>query len=88
MSLISGPHCLYGFCSDTLNSLVLTLLPSVDHIYKELGEVTLVDDSKDADKLQFLILEKIVQVLRECHGFIIPKVNWLFRDKQLLHCLC
>ena len=72
ISLVSGSDSLYGFCPDTLNSLVLTLLPSVDHVYEELGELSLVDDSKD---VKFYILQEIVLALRECSGFFISKVK-------------
>lgn len=71
ISLMSGPDSLYGLCPDTLNSLVLTLLPSVDHVYAEMGDLSLVDDSKE---ITFYTLYEIVQTLRECSGFFIPKV--------------
>ncbi len=72
IELVSSSESVYGFCSDTLNSLVLSLLPTVDHIYNEIAEPSLVDNFQD---IRFYILREIVQALREFTGLFVPKVQ-------------
>ena len=72
IDLVSGSDSLYGLCPDTLNSLVISLLPAVDHTYPEIGELSLVDNSRN---IRFYILQEIVQALRECTGLFVPKVG-------------
>ncbi len=72
IELVSGSDSLYGLCPHTLNSLILSLLPAVDHTYPEIGELNLVNNSRD---IHFYILQEIVQALRECTGLCIPKVK-------------
>ena len=69
--LVSGADSLYGLCPDTLTSLVLTLLPPVDHVYEELGELNLVDDSAE---IESFVLKEIILALREYSGLFIPKL--------------
>ncbi len=72
IELVSGSESLYGLCPDTLNSLVLSLLPAVDHAYTEIGKLSFVDNSSD---IRFYTLQKIVQALREFTGLFVPKVR-------------
>ena len=62
---------------ETLYSLLLSLLPSMEHVYK----VGCTIDSKNDDntddihKKCLLILETALNAFRQCGGWIIPKVK-------------
>ena len=70
IALVSGSESLYGLRPDTLNSLVISLLPSVDHAYQEMGELK----SEESCEIKHFILREIVQALRCNTGLFIPKV--------------
>ena len=78
IALVSGPASLYGLCPDTLNSLIISLLPSVDHSYQEMGELSVVDDSCD---VRLRMMQQIVQALRKYTGFFIPKVGIVVKKR-------
>jgi len=44
---ISGPSSLYGLQQETLDSLVLMLLPPLTHKYESLGEPSVMDSGLD-----------------------------------------
>ena len=69
---VSGSSSLYGLQADTLESLILTLLPPLDHQYATLGEPSLVDSSLD---VKVYLIQELVQSLRHCAGFHIPPVR-------------
>ena len=73
IDLVSGSESLYGLCPYTLHSVVISLLPSVDHTYQcqEMGDFSVIDDSQD---VKFYVIQKMLQALRECTGLLIPKV--------------
>ena len=69
---VSGSSSLYGLQSDTLESLVLTLLPPLGHKYKTLGDPSIVDSSVD---VKIYLVQELLQSLRHCAGFHIPPVS-------------
>lgn len=69
---MSDSSSLYGLQTDTLESLVLTLLPPLEHKYKTLGEPSVVDATLD---IKVYIIQELLQSLRHCAGFHIPPVS-------------
>ena len=69
---ISGPSSLYGLRQETLDSLVLMLLPPLTHKYDSLGEPSVMDSGLD---LKVLLMQELLQNLRHCAGFCIPPVS-------------
>ena len=69
---VSGSSSLYGLQSDTLESLVLTLLPPLGHNYRTLGEPSVVDSTVD---VRVYLVQELLQSLRHCAGFHIPPVS-------------
>ena len=69
---VSGSSSLYGLKSDTLESLVLTLLPPLGHKYITLGEPSVVDSTVD---VRVYLVQELLQSLRHCAGFHIPPVS-------------
>ena len=69
---VSGSSSLYGLQPDTLESLVLTLLPPLGHKYDTLGDPSIVDSSLD---VRVYVLQELLQSLRHCAGFHIPPVS-------------
>jgi len=62
----------YGFTKETVDSLLLTLLPPAGHKYKR---IPLKQDSIDEDMdIEVLLLKCLLDALRENAGFQIPKV--------------
>ena len=62
----------YGFTKETVDSLLLTLLPPAGHKYKR---IPLKQDSIDEDMdIEVLLLKYLLDALRENAGFQIPKV--------------
>ena len=78
---VSGSSSLYGLQEDTLESLILTLLPPLQHEYEGLGEPSLVDSSLD---VKVYLIQELVQSLRHCAGFHIPPVRWTLNQ---IHCI-
>ena len=66
-----GPDGLYGFKLDTVDSLILSLLPPVDFEFNCTREDSLVDPDED---VKVFMLRLLVQGLRRCSGFHIPYV--------------
>ena len=67
-----GPDGLYGYQLDTVNSLILSLLPPVDFKFHCDKEQSFVDTSED---IKLFILRLLVQYIRRCSGFHIPFVR-------------
>lgn len=69
---MQGEASLYGFTKETLDSLMLTLLPPIDHEYQQLPlEQSTVDEDVDS---QVFLLKSLLDALRKNAGFHIPKV--------------
>ena len=70
--VLQGKASLYGFTDETLDSLVLTLLPPSGHKYQQ---VPLDQNAADKDiDIKVFLLKSLVDALRENAGFHIPKV--------------
>ena len=69
---ISAGSSLYGFKPETLDSLLLSILPSFDHTYQPLGEPSIVDDSMS---VRVYLMQEFLQALRHSAGFNIPPVS-------------
>ena len=66
---MQGNTSLYGFTKETLDSLMLTLLPPIGHKYQ------LVQDTVNEEMdIKVLVLQTLVDALRDNAGFHIPKV--------------
>ena len=63
----------YGLQSETLNSLVLDLLPPLGHKYETISDGQ--DDSSISENITTFFLSEIVNVFRKHCGFNIPKVS-------------
>lgn len=72
ISLVDGSKSLYGLQSETLDSLILDMLPSLGHTYVKLSDNSVGDDAQDVKV--YLVLE-ILNSLRNNAGFHIPEVN-------------
>ena len=70
--LISGSSSLYGLQPETLDSLVLSMLPPLTHSYEPLNEPRVMDSNLD---LKVLMMQELLQNLRHCAGFHIPPVS-------------
>ena len=66
-----GTQGLYGFKLDTVDSLILSLLPPVDFEFHCTREQSLVDPTED---VKLFMLRLLVQCLRRCSGLHIPYV--------------
>lgn len=62
----------YGLKPETLDSLILELLPPLGHTYKDLERDNLVDKSQE---VPVYLLRKTLNALRNSAGFHIPKVR-------------
>lgn len=74
--MTQGKANLYGYAEETLDSLILTLLPSIGHKYKRIpmeqnDENLNIDEDMD---IKTFLLKCLLDVLRENAGFQIPKV--------------
>ena len=70
--VLQGKTSLYGFTDETLDSLMLTLLPAIDHEYQR---VPLEQNAADEDMdIKVFLLKSLVDAVRENAGFHIPKV--------------
>ena len=70
--VLQGKTSLYGFTNETLDSLMLTLLPPIGHEYQR---VPLEQNPPDEDlDIKVFLLKSLVDALRENAGFHIPKV--------------
>ena len=70
---MQGKTNLYGFAEETLDSLMLTLLPPIGHEYKRIP-VPLKQNEEDVD-IKVFILKCLLDALQENAGFQIPKVR-------------
>lgn len=66
-----GADGLYGIKWDTVNSLILSLLPPMDFEFQCLKERGLIDV---CDDIKVHILRLLIQCLRRCCGLYIPYV--------------
>ena len=70
--VLQGKASLYGFTDETLDSLMLTILPPIGHEYQR---VPLEQNPPDEDlDIKVFLLKSLVDALRENAGFHIPKV--------------
>lgn len=72
INCLAGPCSLYGLQAETLDSLVLSLLPTLTHSYESLGEPSVTDSGID---MKVLLMQELLQNLRHCAGFHIPPVS-------------
>lgn len=72
LECISGQSSLYGLQSETLDSLVLSLLPPLTHSYEPLKEPSVMDYSLD---LKVLLMQELLQSLHHCAGINISPVS-------------
>ena len=79
--LVLGYKSLYGVQYETLDSLLLELLPPIDHCYKksentenqcEAESLILVDDPFE---MAVYLFQEILIALRNNAGFYVPKVS-------------
>ena len=71
ISCVKQPN-LYGCTGDTLDSLLLTLLPPTDHKYIPLHDQQNV--CEESEHICIFFLKLLLKMLRENAGFHIPKV--------------
>ena len=71
-NVLQGQASLYGFTDETLDSLMLTILPPIGHEYQQPPLKPNADD-EDMD-IKLFLLKSLVDALRENAGFNIPKV--------------
>ena len=69
---VYGYKSLYGLRPETLDSLILDLLPPLGHTYCKLGENSVVDDTHE---VPIYLLQEILSALRSNAGFHIPRVR-------------
>ena len=70
--VLQGNASLYGFTDETLDSLMLTLLPPIGHEYQRVPlEQNAADEVMD---ITVFLLKSLVDAVRENAGFHIPKV--------------
>lgn len=69
-----GLDGLYGFKLDTVNSLILSLLPPVDFEFHCEREQSLTDPTED---IRLYMLRLLVHYVRRCSGLHIPFVRIL-----------
>ena len=69
---VEGQSSLYGMQLDTVNSLILSLLPPVGFTFECKREPGLFDTTED---IKIHILRLLVQCLRQCCGMHIPYVS-------------
>ena len=81
LDCISGPSSLYGLQPETLDSLVLSILPPLTHSYKAFEEPRAIDDSLD---LKVLLMQELLQNLRHFGGLHILPVSDSRRSIVLL----
>ena len=72
VNCISADSSLYGFKPETLDSLLLSVLP-FDHTYQPLRERSVVDDGLS---VQVYLMKEMLQALRHSAGFNIPAVSY------------
>ena len=73
ITLVSGSHSLYGLKPETLDSLILDILPCFSHNYQCLDEL----GSEDIPDVPEYLTRIILGALRTNAGFHVPKVNSL-----------
>lgn len=78
---ISEDRSFYGKQQETLDSLILTFLPSLGHVYKRIKEESLAIEPTDT---HLYFLQIILIALREA-GFYIPKVALLTIQFTLIY---
>ena len=82
LDCISGPSSLYGLQPETLDSLVLSVLPPLTHSYEAFGEPSPIDDSLE---LKVLLMQELLQNLRHFARLHIPPVSDSRRAITLLY---
>ena len=69
ISVVEGDASLYGLKKETLDSLLLSILPSYTYKFKE------VETHDFSDDVRVQLLQEMVTALRNSAGFSIPMVN-------------
>ena len=79
IDLVGGEKSLYGLKKETLNSLLLSLLPPYGHTYKDTPPGDLIGDS-----VKLCLLQELLRTLRNSAGFAVPVVRHR-RGNDLFH---
>ena len=69
---VEGPSSLYGLKEETLDSLILTLLPPLNHTFEPVEEQGFIDETLE---LPVLFTKELIHSLRFCAGFNLPVVS-------------
>ena len=70
IDLVDGDKSLYGLKKETLNSLLLSLLPPYGHTYKDTPPGDLIGDD-----IKLCLLQELLRTLRNSAGFAVPLVR-------------
>ena len=76
ISCVKQPN-LYGCTEETLDSLLLTLLPPTDHEYIPLQNQHNFCKEFESENIYTHFLKILLKMVRQNAGFHIPKVSWL-----------
>ncbi len=79
ISCVGMTKSLYGLKEETLDSLILTLLPPIRHTFEPMRDLSLVEESVD---IPILMLREVVESLRYCAGFSIPTVGCMDSTRE------
>lgn len=71
VQLLGGPKSVYGYHSDTLNALILSLLPPTGFQYEERFKPSQIA----FPNMKLYLLESLLQALQDNAGFHIPSVS-------------
>lgn len=71
--LMSGAESLYGFQTETLDSLILEILPPIDQTYKDVEKEEVAENSTYT--VNAYLLQAILNILRNNAGFHLPRVS-------------
>lgn len=69
---VGGAKSLYGLKEETLDSLILTLLPPIGHEFQPMVDPGTIDEKQH---ILVLMLQEILMSLRYSAGFSIPTVR-------------
>ena len=70
IDLVGGGNSLYGLKKETIDSLLLSLLPPYGHTYKETPPGNLIGDD-----VNLCLLQELLRALRNSAGFAVPVVR-------------
>ena len=71
INIVNGSNSLYGLKNETLDSLLLSLLPPYGHTYQD----TPPDAPVGGDNVDLYLLQELLRSLRNSAGFAVPVVS-------------